>query len=587
MNRMSGIIGGLVFCLLPGQLDADSLVVDLGEVYELWGYHSYDSVTIRDGGTLRVPGREFDGGLFGSGEWEGGWLNLHTTGDFIVEDGGWLNANYSGYSHWDNSLLQDSWGPGAGQNQATLPPGGGGYGGEGGHIVWAGSAGQPYGSASSVDYGANNSIQMGSAGGSVGFTIQDGMLAVHAAGGAGGGGVLVSANSSAIINGTISTNGQGGAFDASLESAGGSGGQIVIDSPYVRIGANGSLQATGGNTQNSGAGGGGRIKMGPTSTLVMDQSAATAFDVSGGTASQSDGCGDDGSIFIPQSSELALDDGFESGSIIDEGWPTTTGRWSGDTAAIVSSTGPISPYHGSSMLQFIYAGWNGPGGAHACDLMQIVDLSGHVATIASGGAKVTLSAFFNRIQENAETDTKFSVFMGAYEALPGEDWSQWYSEARLAGIVEEMLADGDVASWEAIRAELVLPENATKLLVLVRAYENIHNDYSGTEFDGHFADCIVVSVTPESATPGDTNGDGVVSDQDYDVFVSEFGATGDLASDFNGDGKVDLEDFVILRGNFGYGVESAPAAAPGAITPEPATMMLLIMGGFALIRRRR
>jgi len=92
----------------------------------------------------------------------------------------------------------------------------------------------------------------------------------------------------------------------------------------------------------------------------------------------------------------------------------------------------------------------------------------------------------------------------------------------------------------------------------------------------------------DPATLGDTNRDGVIDDADYDNLVAQFGdAPGIASADFNDDGRVDLEDFAIMRANFGYGVESSPAAAPGAATPEPSTMVIMFAGVAGLLLRRR
>jgi len=95
---------------------------------------------------------------------------------------------------------------------------------------------------------------------------------------------------------------------------------------------------------------------------------------------------------------------------------------------------------------------------------------------------------------------------------------------------------------------------------------------------------LAVTVLPQ---PGDTNGDDIVDSLDYDNLIAQFGGVpGVESADFNGDGFVDLEDFAILRGNFGFGV-SSPDAEFGATTPEPATLMVLALGGLAVLRKRR
>ncbi|MDP6634887.1 MAG: hypothetical protein QGG42_08325, partial [Phycisphaerae bacterium] len=75
---------------------------------------------------------------------------------------------------------------------------------------------------------------------------------------------------------------------------------------------------------------------------------------------------------------------------------------------------------------------------------------------------------------------------------------------------------------------------------------------------------------------GETSGDGVIGQAEYDTFKSQFGqrgGVGTLASDFDGDGRVGLRDFTLMRSRFGDEVQSptVPAPAPPAATaPAPA-----------------
>jgi len=96
---------------------------------------------------------------------------------------------------------------------------------------------------------------------------------------------------------------------------------------------------------------------------------------------------------------------------------------------------------------------------------------------------------------------------------------------------------------------------------------------------------------------GDTNLDGDVDLTDLGALAGNYGATSGKTwaqGDFNGDGDVDLGDLGALAGNYGIGVPIAPGAplnfafdAASVGLPEPATMMLLGLGAFGVIRRRR
>ena len=107
--------------------------------------------------------------------------------------------------------------------------------------------------------------------------------------------------------------------------------------------------------------------------------------------------------------------------------------------------------------------------------------------------------------------------------------------------------------------------------------------------EGDLDNYTVLTVTTPVPTPGDTNRDYIVDDLDLASLVAQFGGAPDVESaDFNGDGFVGLEDFAILRACFGSGVvAAAPEAELVAVTPEPATMILLAGGLPLLLRLRR
>jgi hypothetical protein len=98
-------------------------------------------------------------------------------------------------------------------------------------------------------------------------------------------------------------------------------------------------------------------------------------------------------------------------------------------------------------------------------------------------------------------------------------------------------------------------------------------------------------VTFQGARAGDATGDNKVDGTDLAAVGASWLKTGGtynwLQGDFNGDGIVDGTDLAALGASWlwtGAWPGPAPADAP---LPEPATLVLLSLGGLALIRRRR
>ena len=85
--------------------------------------------------------------------------------------------------------------------------------------------------------------------------------------------------------------------------------------------------------------------------------------------------------------------------------------------------------------------------------------------------------------------------------------------------------------------------------------------------------------------PGDVNEDGWVAGGDLTTVITNWGMAGAVRTDgdLNGNGTVDGPDYTEVLTYWGSGIAPEPPSG----VPEPATLVLLLAGGLALLRRRR
>lgn len=160
--------------------------------------------------------------------------------------------------------------------------------------------------------------------------------------------------------------------------------------------------------------------------------------------------------------------------------------WEGDAFAIVGSENGIVPRGGSSMIRFDATDGLDPSPAGGANLINDVDLSEYANLVNSGTTTAHVSAFFNRVDFDAETDNQFFIIIQALDA----------GGANLDSIFTGILTDADPGSWESHQTSLTLPAGTITLRAQLLALENVVNDTVAPEFDGHYADDVHVWLEP-------------------------------------------------------------------------------------------
>ena len=161
-------------------------------------------------------------------------------------------------------------------------------------------------------------------------------------------------------------------------------------------------------------------------------------------------------------------------------------RWETDVFTIVGAENGITPHGGSSMLRFDVTTPTVANAEFAAAIDQVVDVTEYASLIATGTASFNMSAFFNRVDLDPETDDMFGLLLSAQDA----------AGTALEGIFLPLISDADVATWEPHVASLVMPSGTTQVRIQLNAIENIFNDLVSPEFDGHYVDDVEVWVSP-------------------------------------------------------------------------------------------
>ena len=255
-------------------------------------------------------------------------------------------------------------------------------------------------------------------------------------------------------------------------------------------------------------------------------------------------------IWVPDN--LLSNGDFEIDEATDTDLPTEYADWSGDQSVIVGFENEIPPRSGDRMLRLIGTTPTGASVAGvSSQVWQLVDMFAYGGAIGDCSALATATGYANRVAGDAQTDNLFRISVVALSGHSSEFPQLWMDEDFLARSNASVISDGNTLSWEPISASVSLPRGTEFVAVLVQARENVFNDDSPPEFDGHYFDNVSLTVD----TDPDRDGDGVPNASDNctdvanpDQFDSNADGFGNACDpDLNNDLIVNQADLADLK----------------------------------------
>ena len=190
---------------------------------------------------------------------------------------------------------------------------------------------------------------------------------------------------------------------------------------------------------------------------------------------------------------LLLNPGFEASDVVVGGLPSSAGAWQGDLAARVASDQGIGQHAGAYMLKFTATGLVAGAGFFTSQQWQTVDLRGYATLIDQGKVRLDASAWVNRVAGDAETDTRFDLRVLAFPGTPAGFPTDYPPPA---GQIRSATINSTAGSWQQLQVLFdVLPAGTRYAAVELYPYENVMDDGTLPEFDGHYADDVSLVLT--------------------------------------------------------------------------------------------
>jgi hypothetical protein len=231
---------------------------------------------------------------------------------------------------------------------------------------------------------------------------------------------------------------------------------------------------------------------------------------------------------------------------------------------------------------------------HSADLMmkalQNLSVLGLPMTLTEFGVQGSVTDDADRIRNMEEAHR---MLFGTPNATGFLYWGWWASatDPNLQG--GGVLLNADLTTltpvgvaWKALRDSWDTDVTATVHADGTIDFTGFYGDYEIT-IDGQTHDLLLSkgdALYSLVIAAGDYNADGIVDTADYTVWRDTLGSQSDLRADGNFNEVIDQGDYDVWALQFGmtYGSGSGSAAA----VPEPASVVLLIVGGIISSRRR-
>ena len=186
-----------------------------------------------------------------------------------------------------------------------------------------------------------------------------------------------------------------------------------------------------------------------------------------------------------------------------DGPPKEFAQWGGDFSRVTGEDQGIRPPNGRRMLRFLRAdNAQSPKtkGQAASELWQTIDLRPLREQLGNKPAHLELSALFNSTPIPEGRHFAFGVSAYAFQSDSGDGADLWsrHRDAALASGGKIELSDSDPATWQRITTQILVPPDATVLLVTARvgSADRLPPGSPVVEFPGQYMANVSLRLLP-------------------------------------------------------------------------------------------